>query len=89
MIDRRKLMISGAALAGLAAVPARATGPFDDLVERLRGFVQDGDLPFASLRIARPAEVLVATHHPAAATIGPGARNRRRRNRPPPLFRDQ
>ena len=73
MIDRRKLMISGAALAGLAAVPARATGPFDDLVERLRGFVQDGDLPFASLRIARRGEVLVETHIPGAETIGPGS----------------
>lgn len=73
MIDRRTLMISGAALAGLAASPVRASEALDPVVARLRGFVEQGDLPFASLRVAQRGRLLVETHLSGAETIGPGS----------------
>ena len=71
MIDRRTLMISGAALAGLAASPVRASDALDPVVARLRGFVKQGDLPFASLRVAQRGRVLAEAHISGAETIGP------------------
>lgn len=71
MIDRRTLMISGAALAGLAASPVRASDALDPVVARLRGFVEQGDLPFASLRVAQRGRVLAEAHISGAETIGP------------------
>ena len=71
MIDRRTLMISGAALAGLAASPVRALDALDPVVAQLRGFVEQGDLPFASLRVAQRGRVLAQAHISGAETIGP------------------
>ncbi|MFN4296287.1 MAG: serine hydrolase domain-containing protein [Brevundimonas sp.] len=71
MIDRRTLMISGAAFAGLAAGPARASDALDPVVLRLREFVEQGALPFASLRVAQRGRVLVEAHIPGVETIGP------------------
>ena len=71
MIDRRTLMISGAALAGLAASPVRASNALDPVVARLREFVEQGNLPFASLRVAQHGRVLTEAHIPGAETIGP------------------
>ena len=69
MIDRRTLMISGAALAGLAASPVRALDALDPVVAQLRGFVEQGDLPFASLRVAQRGRVLAEAHISGAETI--------------------
>lgn len=71
MIDRRTLMISGAAFAGLAAGPVRASDALDPVVARLRGFVEQGDLPFASLRVAQRGRVLAEAHISGVETIGP------------------
>jgi CubicO group peptidase (beta-lactamase class C family) len=71
MIDRRTLMISGAAFAGLAAGPVRAMDALDPVVARLRGFVEQGELPFASLRVAQRGRVLAEAHISGVETIGP------------------
>ncbi|MFN3816138.1 serine hydrolase domain-containing protein [Brevundimonas sp.] len=71
MIDRRTLMISGAAFAGLAAGSARASDALDPVVARLREFVAQGELPFASLRVALGGRVLAETHISGVETIGP------------------
>ncbi len=71
MIDRRTLMIFGAAFAGLALGPVRASDALDPVVARLRGFVAQGDLPFASLRVAQRGRVLAEAHISGAETIGP------------------
>lgn len=71
MIDRRTLMISGAVLAGLAASPVRASDALDPVVARLREFVEDGVLPFASLRVAQRGRVLTEAHIAGSETIGP------------------
>nr|WP_262422741.1 serine hydrolase domain-containing protein [Brevundimonas denitrificans] len=71
MIDRRTLMISGAAFAGLAAGPVRSSDALDPVVARLRGFVEQGELPFASLRVAQRGRVLAEAHISGVETIGP------------------
>ena len=71
MIDRRTLMISGAALAGLAAGAVRASDVLAPVVTRLSEFVERGDLPFASLRVAQHGRVLTEAHISGLEAIGP------------------
>src|SRR5690606_33314852 len=72
MISRRQFLLSGAAVAaGGPALRAFAADRFDPGIARLRRFVDDGELPFASIRIARHGEVLAAAHIPGVEAIGP------------------
>ena len=72
MISRRQFVLAGAAagLAGLA-LPGWADDHFQSVISTLRGFVEAGQLPFASIRIARHGEVLVESHIGGQETIGP------------------
>lgn len=73
MIGRRKFLLSSAALAAgsLIGLPVFATNRFDSVIARLRGFVEEGKLPFASLRIAQYGRVLAETHLSGSEPIGP------------------
>lgn len=73
MISRRSLLVSGGMLAlGAWAMPARSSaGRFQAVVARLRRFVGDGELPFASLRIACHGRVLLETHVSGVEQVGP------------------
>jgi len=72
VISRREFLISGAAVAvGGLALPAFAADRFQPVVARLRRFVDDGELPFASIRIARHGQVLAEAHIPGVEAIGP------------------
>ena len=57
MIDRRQFLVAAAAAAacGIAgpAWPASGDDRFAAVIARLRGYVEEGKLPFASIRIAR------------------------------------
>lgn len=72
MIDRRQFMRSTLALAacGLAG-PAFGGDRFAAVLARLRGYVDGGTLPFASIRVARHGQVLAEAHVPGAEAIGP------------------
>src|SRR5690554_5031340 len=72
MPSRRQLLLSGAAiaLAGLG-LPALAAGRFERVLARLRRLVDEGQLPFASIRLARQGEVLAEAHVSGIETIGP------------------
>lgn len=70
MMNRRSLLVCGAAAAAISAAPARAAS-LDPVVARLGQFVEDGDLPFASLRIARHGRVLAEAHVPGVERVGP------------------
>ncbi len=65
-------MVCGAAVAVAGASSAQVAG-LDPVVARLRRFVEDGDLPFASLRIARHGRVLAEAHIAGVETVGPGS----------------
>jgi hypothetical protein len=54
MIDRRAVLASGTAMAGTLLAPAMARDLFDPAIDHLRHAVDEGALPFASLRIASP-----------------------------------
>ncbi|MFT3761609.1 MAG: serine hydrolase domain-containing protein [Pseudoxanthomonas sp.] len=72
MFNRRRFLMSGAALAlGGLAPPLFAADRFDPVLARLRGFVEEGKLPFASIRIARHGAVLAQAQIPGVETIGP------------------
>lgn len=72
MIDRRALMTAIAAAIGAAAVPARAfESALDPVVDHLRGLVERGELPFASLRVTRRGRMLAEAHISGAEEIGP------------------
>ncbi|MGN6653799.1 MAG: serine hydrolase domain-containing protein [Rhodanobacter sp.] len=72
MINRRQFLLAaaGAAACGLVA-PAFARDRFAPAIARLRGFVEAGQLPFASIRIARHGLVLAQTHISGVEAIGP------------------
>ncbi|MCW4455254.1 beta-lactamase family protein [Flavobacterium sp. MXW15] len=44
---------------------------FDPVIARLRGLVEDGQLPFASIRIARRGTMLAEAHLSGSESIGP------------------
>lgn len=72
MISRRQFLLSGAAAAaGGLALRAFAADRFDPVVARLRRFVDEGELPFASIRIAQRGQVLAEAYLPGVETIGP------------------
>lgn len=73
MIHRRDFLKVGAAMAlGGLMPPLLAAGDrFDPVIARLRGLVEDGKLPFASIRIARHGEVLAEAHLSGSEGIGP------------------
>lgn len=75
MLNRRDFLWSGTALAlGTLASPlfARDTGGrFAPVIARLRRFVEDGALPFASIRIARHGKVLAEAQISGVESIGP------------------
>ncbi|TWT21119.1 beta-lactamase family protein [Luteimonas marina] len=72
MISRRQFLLSGAAVAaGGLALRAFAADRFDPVIARLRRFVDDGALPFASIRIAQRGQVLAEAHLPGVEAIGP------------------
>lgn len=70
MIDRRAFLASAAAL-GLGGPALAAADPFAGAVDALKRRVEDSDLPFAALRIARHGQVLAETHLPGVEAIGP------------------
>lgn len=74
MIDRRQFLLAaaGAAAWGLAR-PAfsLARDRFAPVVAHLRGFVEAGQLPFASIRIARHGRVLAQAYLPGVEPVGP------------------
>lgn len=71
MLDHRRFLGTAGALALVGAAPALAAGGrFDTVVARLRGLVEDGRLPFASLRIARRGEVLAQAYIDGRETVG-------------------
>src|SRR5690554_2505728 len=71
-MDRRQFMFSAAAAVacGLAG-PAFARDRFAPVLAQLRRYVEDGKMPFASIRIARHGQVLAEAHIPGAEAIGP------------------
>lgn len=75
MIDRRRFLVAAAAAAawGIAgpAWPASGDNRFAAVIARLRGYVEEGKLPFASIRIARHGRVLAEAHIPGAEPVGP------------------
>ncbi len=72
MISRRQFLASGATIAaGAWAMRAFASDGFQPVIARLRGFVEGGQLPFASIRIARHGQVLAEAHIAGVETIGP------------------
>lgn len=72
MINRRRfLAATAAAIACGLAGPAFARGRFAAVVAHLRGDVESGRLPFASLRIARGGQVLAEAHVPGVEPVGP------------------
>ena len=76
MIDRRRFVQSTAALAAAGFLPAVFAGDrfdagrFDAVIARLQAFVEDGQLPFASLRIACQGRVLAQAQLSGVETIG-------------------
>lgn len=73
MIHRREFLKVGAAMAlGGLMPPLFAAGDrFDPVIARLRGLVEDGQLPFASIRIARRGTMLAEAHLSGSESIGP------------------
>jgi|GEM_PF-3591537 len=72
MISRRSFLVSSGACALTAwAGPAPASDPFHAVTTRLQQFVDDGQLPFASLRVARHGRVLLETHASGIEQVGP------------------
>lgn len=71
-MNRRNLMLCGAATALAGASPATAHG-LDPVVERMREFVETGHLPFAALRIARHGRVLTEAHVSGMEDVGAGS----------------
>lgn len=70
-IDRRAVLTAGAALA-LGAQPTAAASSADRLEQAsqtLKAFVDDGALPFASVRIARNGETLLEAFHSGAGPV--------------------
>src|SRR5690606_25455316 len=59
---RAFLQLAAGAMVAAAAPGAWAGARLDAVLERLRGFVEAGALPFASIRIARHGEVLSEAH---------------------------
>ena len=71
MIGRRRFLLSTAALAATGMLrPGFAAARFDAVIGRLQALVDDGQLPFASLRIARDGEVLTQAQLSGVETIG-------------------
>ena len=71
MIGRRRFLLSTAALAATGMLrPGFAAARFDAVIGRLQALVDDGQLPFASLRIARDGEVLAQAQLSGVETIG-------------------
>jgi CubicO group peptidase (beta-lactamase class C family) len=72
MISRRHLLVAsaGAAVCGLAR-PAFAANRFQPVIERLRAFVEQRQLPFAAIRIAQHGKVMAEAHFRGHETIGP------------------
>ena len=72
MFTRRQFLISGAVLAASSLVmPALARGRFQSVVARLKRFVDEGELPFASVRIARHGRVLAEANFPGIEPVAP------------------
>lgn len=75
MLNRRNFLWSGTTLAlGTLVSPlfARDAGDrFAQVIARLRRFVEDGTLPFASIRIAQRGKVLAEAQIPGVEPIGP------------------
>lgn len=72
MFTRRRFLISGAVLAASNLVmPAFARDRFQPVVARLKRFVGEGELPFASVRIARHGRVLAEANFPGIEPVGP------------------
>ena len=70
-MNRRNLMLCGAAaLVGASPVTAQALDP---VIERMRRFVETGDLPFAALRIARHGRVLAEAHVSGVENVAAGS----------------
>lgn len=71
MISRRSFLVSSGACALTAwAGLAPARDPFHAVATRLQQFVDDGQLPFASLRVARQGRVLLEAHASGIEQIG-------------------
>src|SRR5690606_13329209 len=71
VINRRRFLQSTAALAAAGFLPPLfAGGRFDAAIARLQDFVDEGKLPFASLRIARHGQVLAQAQLSGIETIG-------------------
>lgn len=71
MISRRDFLLTSAVLAAAAGVrPAFAAGRFEATIARLRRFVDEGQLPFASIRIARHGQVLAEAQLSGVEAIG-------------------
>ncbi len=74
MLDRRRFLISSAAIAAsgwMARAGFAAGDAFAPVIARLRRFVDEGELPFASLRIARHGRVLAQAQVSGIEAIGP------------------
>ncbi|WP_407352627.1 serine hydrolase domain-containing protein [Luteimonas sp. R10] len=71
MTSRRQFLLSGVALAlGGLGLPVLAGDRFGPVIARLRRFVDDGELPFAAIRIARHGRVLAEAQIPGVGSIG-------------------
>jgi CubicO group peptidase (beta-lactamase class C family) len=72
MINRRQFMLASA-VASLCGLPALgfARDRFEHAIARLRGFVEDDKLPFASIRIAQHGDILAEAHIAGREKIGP------------------
>lgn len=70
-IDRRAVLTAGAALAFGTSPTAAATSAdgLEQASQALKTFVDDGALPFASMRIARNGETLLEAFHNGAGSV--------------------
>ena len=77
MITRRRFVASSltAALASWG-LPAWADQRFAAVLAQLQGYVDDGKLPFAAIRISRHGQVLAEAHHGGIEPVGPESRYR-------------
>ncbi len=73
MVDRRQFLLAAASAAAWGLTrPALSFSRdrFAPVIARLRGFVEAGQLPFASIRIARHGQVLAQAYLPGVEAVG-------------------
>jgi CubicO group peptidase (beta-lactamase class C family) len=74
MINRRQFVLASVA-ASLCGLPAIGFGKdrFQPVIARLRSYVEDDRLPFASIRIAQHGQVLAEAHIAGREKVGPAS----------------